>query len=74
MSNNHGLSVHTADDARPEAATTDNRRLCRPVDEVVSNTFNDATSGHHYKHPSGHEGIDFACGGRYRCQRPCTAA
>ena len=59
MSNNHGLSVHTTDDARPGADTADNRRLQRPVAEEVNNAFNDATSGKYYKHRSGHEGIDF---------------
>ena len=58
-STRHGLSVYTGADATTGAATADNRRLRRPVDEVLSNTFNDATSGHRYKHPAGHEGIDF---------------
>ncbi len=58
-STRHGLSVYTTADAATGADTADNRRLRRPVDEVLSNTFNDATSGHRYKHPAGHEGIDF---------------
>ena len=58
---NHGLSVYTGADDDMGADTADNRRLRRPVDEVVSNTFNDATSGNHYSHAAGHEGIDFAC-------------
>ncbi len=61
-STRHGLSVYTGADATHGADTADNRRLHRPVDEAVSNTFNDATSGHRYDHPAGHEGIDFACG------------
>ncbi len=52
-STNHGLSVLT--DADPD------HRLLRPVAEIVSNCFNDATSGHLYDHSSGHEGIDFSC-------------
>ena len=59
---NHGLSVYTGADDAIGANTADNRRLRRPVNEVVSNTFNDATSGDLYPHPAGHEGIDFACG------------
>ena len=59
---NHGLSVYTRADNDPGADTADNRRLRRPVDEIVSNTFNDATSGEYYDFFSGHQGIDFACG------------
>ena len=59
MSNNHGLSVHTTDDAAPGAATADNRRLRRPVDNDVNNCFNDATEGEYYDFASGHQGIDF---------------
>lgn len=60
---NHGLSVHTTDDAETGADTTDNRRLRRPVpvpeivtdpvagkpEHDVTNSFNDATSvfAHH---------------------------
>ena len=60
-STRHGLSVYSGADDATGANTAANRRLRRPVDEVVSNTFNDATSGHRYKHPAGHEGIDFDC-------------
>ena len=65
-STRHGLSVYTGSDDDTGADTADNRRLLRPVPQkgniIVYNTFNDATSGHLYKHPSGHEGIDFLCG------------
>ena len=56
-SNYHGLSAHTR-----AAAALDNRRLERPVDNIVNNMFNDASSGHLYAHPSGHAGIDFLSG------------
>ena len=58
---NHGLTVLTHADSDPNADTTDNLRLCRPVMEKVFNCFNDATSGAKYVHASGHEGIDFLC-------------
>ena len=65
---NHGLSVFTHADAAAAAATTANRRLRWPFADdrtfPISNCFNDATSGAFYPgHRSGHEGIDFACGG-----------
>ena len=60
---NHGLTVLTQADSDPNADTTDNLRLRRPVMEKVYNRFNDATSGAAYGHASGHEGIDFFCGG-----------
>ncbi len=63
-SDRHGLSVHTTADAAPDADTTANRRLRRPVGKEfrITNTFNDATSGHLYDQRAGHEGIDFGCG------------
>ncbi len=64
MSDRHGLSVYTTADADPNADTTNNRRLRRPVAAIISNTFNDATSGKEYDQRAGHEGIDFACGSR----------
>ncbi|MYB77429.1 MAG: peptidoglycan DD-metalloendopeptidase family protein, partial [Chloroflexi bacterium] len=62
ISTHHGLSVYTGADAAHGADTADNRRLRRPVDEAVHNTFNDATSGEYYDYYSGHQGIDFLCG------------
>ena len=54
-SNHHGLSVYTGN-----SASLNNRRLIRPVDDdIVNNTFNDATSGNLYKLHAGHAGIDF---------------
>ena len=50
-STRHGLSVLSGANA--------DGRLRRPVDEAISNCFNDATSGNYYNHSAGHEGIDF---------------
>ena len=63
-STHHGLSVHTGADTDAGADTADNRRLHRPVPKTVplSNTFNDATSGHLYPQRAGHEGLDFYTG------------
>ncbi|MCY3659294.1 MAG: hypothetical protein OXG36_09765 [Caldilineaceae bacterium] len=61
---NHGLSIYTGADGDTGAATADNRRLGRPVDGVVTNCFNDATSVFKYRSiygALGHEGIDFDC-------------
>ncbi len=42
--------------------TADHPRLRQLMPErvLIHNTFNDASSGHRYQHPAGHEGIDFA--------------
>ena len=50
-STRHGLSVLTT---APVA-----ERLVRPVDNLLTNCFNDATSGQLYEHSAGHQGIDF---------------
>ena len=43
--NNHGLTVLTNADSDPNADTTANLRLRRPVADDITNRFNDATSG-----------------------------
>ena len=81
---NHGLSVYTQADGTTGADTADNHRLPRPVsqedmtaegkyDVVVYNTFNDATSGDRYNHPSGHGDIELRLRHRHR-RRPSARA
>ena len=63
VANNHGLTVLTNADSDPNADTTANLRLRRPVAEDITNRFNDATSGALTPDfSSGHEGLDFAGG------------
>ena len=59
---NHGLSVLTNAAAEERLQWPFKDSAGAPAIFSLSNTFNDATSGAKYAHPSGHEGIDFACG------------